>query len=80
MFISDIFNNYQVKEIDEMNTLIIAFMNQGKFEHAKGAMDLANKIIKLPSRISTSPDVKARMHENIKRFQSNFIRSAGNDD
>jgi len=79
MFISNIFNRYQIKEIAEMNTTILGMINQGKFEEAKGALAIAKKVVGLPSKLSREDDVKAKVNENIKRFQSNFIRDALND-
>lgn len=76
MFISDIFNRYQVKQIAKMNVVVIGMLNQGEFEQAKGAMAIAKAIIKLPATISTEDDVKQKATENMKRFQSNFIMEA----
>lgn len=76
MFIDELFNEFQVKQIEEINIFIIGLITQNRFEEAKSAFALANKIIKLPYTISKEDDVKARMVENLKRFQSNFLRKS----
>ena len=70
------FNRYRVKEIGEMNTVILAFLNAGQYAEAAGAIRLAQRIIKFQSKTCENEDIKAIVAENVRRFQSNFVKEA----
>ena len=76
LFTSPIFNRYQVKMIQSMNDHIVGLLKQGKYEQVRGAMDIAHKLLKLPAVLKPNENIEKMQIENMKRFQSGFIRGS----
>jgi hypothetical protein len=74
LFRSDEFAKYRKKELAMMTNHVWSLMMANRFEEAKGALEMALRVLKLPSELVNSDDIKLRMKEVMKEFQSNFIR------
>ena len=77
---SEKFKAYHMRMIAEMNECIIGNLNRKEFAEAKGAFDMAQKVIGLPMILKPdNPDIEMNVDKAKKRFQSNFILNHGLD-
>lgn len=74
LFRSEEFAKYRKKELVMMTDHVWSLMMANRFEEAKGALEMALKVLKLPGELTSSDDIKLRMKEVMKEFQVNFIR------
>ena len=79
LYTSELFERYQVKLIADMNRLIVSLMNKKEYAQMAGAIEMARTVIAHPSRNNKSEAVATKSAENMKRFQSNFIRGELDD-
>ena len=81
MLKTEIYQSYEIKLIEQINSVIVSLMAQQKFEQMAGAMMMAKAIIRFPEMMfNKDEELKARSAEAMRRFQSNFVRGLGQDD
>lgn len=73
-FMTPEFARYQRELMEMMAKQIISLMSSKDWAEANGAFELANRIVKFPTTISSEEDVKNRQKEIYKEFQTKFIR------
>ena len=75
LIISDDFKRYHRKLIQHIAFYIWGQIRNSHYIEAKGAMELAQKIVKFPLEMSNGDDVKQFIMESIKEFEVAYIKA-----
>lgn len=71
---SEEFKRYQLKLAEEMSGVIVGILNTEHPELAKGAIDMAKRVMSFPMRLNKDSDViKFKHKEVMDRFQKSFL-------
>lgn len=83
LLLSDEFKRYRKAQINEIakyiSSMFVSNFNEHSSHEIKGALDMARKIIQLPTTFTLAQDmkqrIKAEIAEDFKEFETKFIRS-----
>jgi len=70
---SDEFERYRKQELKEMTNVIWKLLTQDS-ESARGAIELAIRLVNLPSKLNQDKAVKSKQQEVLDNFKLSFVR------
>lgn len=74
LFISEDFKKYQLKLMEELVEVIVGSYINTQPEHAKGAIDIAKRVIAFPSKLNKDDKaINSVQKEVMERFKRSFL-------